>query len=61
MSCTQVRPSIIQTAKAMTVALMTVIAVFLSPTAPAQNNNQPAPEDFTRVYAYTYDDVFQSV
>jgi hypothetical protein len=45
----------------MTVALMTVIAVFLSPTAPAQNNNQPAPEDFTRVYAYTYDDVFQSV
>jgi hypothetical protein len=38
-----------------------VIAVFLYPTAPAQNNNQPAPEDFTRVYAYTYDDVFQSV
>jgi hypothetical protein len=46
---------------AICVAILAVAAAFAVVAVQAQLNVQPAPEDFTRVYAYTYDDVFQSV
>jgi len=64
MTSTPFRTSIRQAVKVMLLVITMVIAIFLVPTAQAQNGNQaaqPAPDDFTRVYTYNYDDIFQSV
>jgi hypothetical protein len=47
-------------ARVIAVGIVALTTAFLSPVAQAKDKNKENPDDYTRVYPFTYDEVFQA-
>ena len=47
-------------ARVIVVGIVALTTAFLSPVAQAKDKNKENPDDYTRVYPFTYDEVFQA-